>query len=187
MKKLMIMMVGVMAMASSYAAATWAYLDTVGVNDEETSAIANYSAYCCTATTAGSIFDGASTQETIASYLAANYVDYSTAFDGMNEMIPYGEGFDDGIYTFVPPVQGAQMTSGASYIAIVAYLSDGGDKFRVFQSTVDTDGNLTFDPTKSDYNGGTASDWTAAAIPEPTSALLMLFGLAGLALKRRRT
>ena len=32
----------------------------------------------------------------------------------------------------------------------------------------------------------TASDWKAAAVPEPTSGLLLLLGVAGLALKRRR-
>ncbi len=35
--------------------------------------------------------------------------------------------------------------------------------------------------------GGTAiTGWTAAAVPEPTSGLLMLLGVAGLALRRRR-
>ncbi len=32
----------------------------------------------------------------------------------------------------------------------------------------------------------TASNWTAAAAPEPTSGLLLLLGVAGLALKRKR-
>ena len=32
----------------------------------------------------------------------------------------------------------------------------------------------------------TAANWTTAAVPEPTSGLLMLLGLAGLALKRKR-
>jgi hypothetical protein len=31
-----------------------------------------------------------------------------------------------------------------------------------------------------------ASNWTTASVPEPTSGLLMLVGLAGLALRRRR-
>ena len=35
--------------------------------------------------------------------------------------------------------------------------------------------------------GGNIGSWTAAAVPEPTSGLLLLLGVAGLALKRKRT
>ena len=34
--------------------------------------------------------------------------------------------------------------------------------------------------------GGAITAWTAAAVPEPTSGLLLLLGVAGLALKRKR-
>ena len=34
--------------------------------------------------------------------------------------------------------------------------------------------------------GSTATAWSTAAVPEPTSGLLLLLGMAGLALKRKR-
>ena len=52
-------------------------------------------------------------------------------------------------------------------IAVTEAVSSGGAKF-----------------TWSELYGGDPSSWTA--VPEPTSGLLMLIGLAGLALKRKR-
>lgn len=43
-------------------------------------------------------------------------------------------------------------------------------------------GSASFDLSSS----ATAGNWTATAVPEPTSGLLMLLGMAGLALRRRR-
>lgn len=36
------------------------------------------------------------------------------------------------------------------------------------------------------FGSQASATWTAAAVPEPTSGLLMLLGVAGLALRRRR-
>ena len=36
------------------------------------------------------------------------------------------------------------------------------------------------------FAGGPASNWSTEAVPEPTSAMLLLLGVAGLALRRRR-
>ena len=45
-------------------------------------------------------------------------------------------------------------------------------------------GSAAFDI--ADVGSHTAGNWTAVAAPEPTSGLLMLLGMAGLALRRRR-
>lgn len=54
--------------------------------------------------------------------------------------------------------------------------------------TMTTSGSFTQDKGTGDYSltVPTAAAWTTAAVPEPTSGLLMLLGMAGLALKRKR-
>ena len=54
--------------------------------------------------------------------------------------------------------------------------------------TTGDDGNAmySFAAGKLDTVAGAASNWQTAAVPEPTSGLLMLVGLAGLALRRKR-
>ena len=65
-----------------------------------------------------------------------------------------------------------------------------GDHFvlRTGTSSTDYDGSIEARfATMVDYDPITGSDWTAySSVPEPTSGLLLLLGVAGLALKRRR-
>lgn len=85
-------------------------------------------------------------------------------------------------------------TAGVDYSMVFVYFENDGGKDYYYMSAASTgtsyDGSDTY-PTgtaakwmASDY---AASNWhEATAVPEPTSGLLMLLGLAGLALKRKR-
>ena len=78
------------------------------------------------------------------------------------------------------------LTEGGKTLAEMA----NGDHFVLRTGTSDTayDGDLG-DNTAifMDYTAIGASDWTTySSVPEPTSGLLLLLGVAGLALRRRR-
>lgn len=179
MKKLMILAVAAMAMATSYSMPTWdvsfAAVKTTGADADYPSDISGYSAYLFTLGQAETYLGGQNV-EAITAYLAANGLDALSAGDTMTRY-----GFDEGVYMFTEYFQPGTLEVEDPYFAVVAFAGEAGDMFRVFKTSVNAD-TLVFDPA---HGGGSAGAWTA--VPEPTSALLMLFGVAGLALKRRRS
>ena len=83
--------------------------------------------------------------------------------------------------------------AGDNAYAAIIYTFGSGDDIQyignigtaTFASAMDVDVNdMSINLFGSSTAGTTA--WTAAAVPEPTSGLLLLLGMAGLALKRKR-
>ena len=86
---------------------------------------------------------------------------------------------------------GTAVANTTYYAAIIATYGTGDDmQYYAEKASVTTgdDGNASysFGVGKLDSAAAAAGAWTAASVPEPTSGLLMLLGIAGLALRRRR-
>jgi len=96
----------------------------------------------------------------------------------------------------IPSPDGTAVANTTYYAAIIATYGTGDDmKYYVEKATVTTgdDGNgayTTFGAGALDSATAAAGAWKSAGgsspVPEPTSGLLMLLGVAGLALKRKR-
>ena len=188
MKKLMILATMAATAAVSFAEPSWAVVNTVGAGDgtwtDASGDMSRYTAYLCTATAAEEFF-GSSSYSAITDYLSAHMANYTS---GMGKLAAGGEpmvdyGYDEEEYSFT--VYEHPGTLGSDYVAVLAYDGVAGetDMFRVFNGTVVND-RLVFDPAAG---RGTAGAWTpVGAVPEPTSGMLVLLGLASLALRRKR-
>ena len=88
---------------------------------------------------------------------------------------------------------GAEYSSGSTIYAVLIYKTteNGIDYWmgNYGKASIESSQNVTVAGFGSFVGGGssgTATSWSTAAVPEPTSGLLLLLGMAGLALKRKR-
>ena len=183
MKKLMIMLAAVaMAVSVQAASVTWS---TVAMFDD---------------TGAGTkVKDGA---------MVYVYLMDKTTYDGLSDIWgSYGAdvkaggttaanagGTATGKYTNKANVYAPNGTAVANttyYGVVIATVGTGDDmKYYAEKASVTTgdDGNGSYSAGIGVLDDKTtaAAAWTAAAVPEPTSGLLLLMGMAGLALRRKR-
>ena len=190
MKKLMIALaavaVGVAANAASFA---WQVPSGRIFDGTGTTGAAGYSG---TVGLAAYLFDaGVYSQETLVSALSGSGADYSKAIAGATTVVNSDARVDAKSFTY------GVTESFNAYFVIV-----GDDKVFISNSMasgIQASAEQAIDfasvstPSKTTFTSGTfaanGAGWystAAAPVPEPTSGLLMLLGMAGLALRRRR-
>ena len=178
MKKLMFMLAAV-AMAASVQAASVAWTCT-NVKDSTGGAISGIAYFVNAATLS---------QGDLSALSGADA--FNTALSGMYSWTPT----DAGKYTSAA-VENATLglTDGAAsqaYLVIIdtATITDSSKYYLTEVKSFDALGGTETANVKwgsQSTPSQAAGAWTAVGVPEPTSGLLMLVGLAGLALRRRR-
>ena len=173
MKKLIVAATIVCVTAVTQAAAVaWSL---TGVTDSPANAAAaGWVAYFMDGSTYNTFTSTAANQ--LGAYCAANYTYTETTASGRTGV---GVSATSGTYSAGDSVSGYIVLFDAADATEAKYYAATASSTK----TVPASGNLKFN-----YDLAAAtSGWQATAVPEPTSGLLMLLGMAGLALKRKRT
>ena len=73
-----------------------------------------------------------------------------------------------------------------TYSVFVVAISEDGKNLAVANKPTALNIRNVSSPAQATYTGANMTPYSAAAVPEPTSGLLLLLGVAGMALRRRR-
>ena len=188
MKKLMIALAAVaMGVAANAASFAWQVPSGRIFDGTGTTGAAGYSP---TVGMTAYLFDaGVYSQETLVSALSGAGADYTKAIAGASTVVNSDARVDAKSFTY------SVTESFDAYFVIV-----GDDKVFIsdaMASGIQASAEQAIDfasvstPSKTTFTSGTfaangAGWYSTAAVPEPTSGLLLLLGVAGLALKRKR-
>ncbi len=192
MKKILIALTAVVAGVAAHAATVdWQYSVTASATDYHAS---NYALYLVDATKWDAAKAGAGI--TAATFTDSTIVYAQTTFAA-------GTGKSATSKTYISNIVGGSSAGASSTALADSIVADGGT-LNVYYVILDSskDPNEYYASSKTALTGRAATgtaiqsgfgtvansavSFTAVNVPEPTSGLLMLLGIAGLALKRRR-
>lgn len=184
MKKILIAL-GIVAVAAGVQAAAFNWTSS-GTNAQKTfygpdgtSTIAGTTVYLLDASTVsqGTLVEGIRSGKTMSDYTKISSQALDTNSRLTAKEFSYGEA--GGNYNFYMAIVSGDNVFVSDSVSASGQLSDTVDvKFSGIKTATQT--------LKADAAYSSAGWYSTAAVPEPTSGLLMLLGIAGLALRRRR-
>ena len=178
MKKLMFMLAAVAVAACTQAASvSWT---CTNVKDGSGNAIDGIAYFVNAATLS---------QETLATYTKAS--DFTTALSGMYSYTPSTAGKYTSAAVENATLGLTDATASQAYLVIfdTATITDSSNYYVTEVKSFDALGGTETQQVKwgsQSTPSQAAGAWKAVNVPEPTSGLLMLLGMAGLALRRKR-
>ena len=180
MKKIMIALAAVaMAMVVQAATVSWS---TVAMYDDKGAKVAN------TANVYVYLLENADAYDKLTNIWGAYGSDIKAGGDNADGFKTTGQYTHKATNIYAPETASPNTTY---YAAIIATIGSGDNmKYYAEKAAVTTGddgaGSFTMGGGKLDTAANAAGAWQSAAAPEPTSGMLLLMGLAGLALRRRR-